>query len=92
MCPPLHVQSLKVDEQEVYILFCLVGRERHCHLYNAAQYSNTNTIHNVKWNIKTIDITKMALCNYSAILHIRRVYYCNGQGLRGIMNKNTRMF
>ena len=66
---------LKVDQPEVYILFRLAGREGHCHLYNAAQDRNTSTLHNVKWNMQTIDITKMALCNYSAILHIRRVYY-----------------
>ena len=37
VCPPL----------EVYIVFCLADRG-HCHLYNAAQYSNTNTLHIVK--------------------------------------------
>ena len=34
-----------------------------------------NTLQNVKWNIQTKDMTKMTLCNYSAILHVRRVYY-----------------
>ena len=31
-----------------------------------------NTLQNVKWNIQTKDMTKMTLCNYSAILHVRR--------------------
>ena len=30
-----------------------------------------NTLQNVKWNIQTKDMTKMTLCNYSAILHVR---------------------
>ena len=66
----------KVNQLEVDVLFCLADRG-HCHLYNVAQYINTvpNTLHNVKWNMQTKDMTKMALCNYSGILHLMGVYY-----------------
>ena len=32
---------LRVNQLEVYILFCLADREGNCHMYNVAQYRNT---------------------------------------------------
>jgi hypothetical protein len=46
-----------------------------CHLYNSAQFSNTNKIRSDKWNRRTTDITKLPPCHDSAILHLRRANY-----------------
>ena len=68
---------LKVNQLEVYI-HVLVYLLTEKVIATCIMQHNTEThnmLQNVKWNMQTKDMTKMTLCNYSAILHVRRVYY-----------------